>query len=110
MNGSGWDFFFCPTPTPQLPPSLLSCLLFWSAVAREWPPAINVDQPKLLPLLQSDRVRSKRAGGGVRLAGRVMCAFVYQQQKGGRKEGGCVLGTGVKGRERKWMEMRKISC
>lgn len=27
---------------------------------REWPVAINVDQPKLLPLLQSDRVGSER--------------------------------------------------
>lgn len=89
----GLGFSFSDTSLLRPLPPLFSSLLVWSAVDREWPPAINVDQPKLLPLLRSDRVQSKRPGGGVRLAGRVMFAIVYRQ-KGGRKEGCCVLCSG----------------
>lgn len=48
MNEKGGIFFFSSLP------------LFWSSMDREWPVAINVDQPKLLPLLQSDRVGSEK--------------------------------------------------
>lgn len=63
--------------------------LLRSARDREWPIAINVDQPKLLPEQPSDRVREQK---GDRDCFCVLCAPCKKKGRG--------MGQRVRGREK----------
>lgn len=63
--------------------------LLHSTRDREWPIAINVDQPELLPKLQSDRVWSRRGIEIVSVCCVLFCCFA----KEGHRE--CATGAGL---------------
>lgn len=54
---------------------------------REWPIAINVDQPKLLPKQQSDRVWSRKGIEIVSACCVCPCCFAKKERKRGRTHG-----------------------
>lgn len=54
-----------------------------SARDREWPIAINVDQPKLLPEQQSDRVWSRR---GIEIVSPRVCVALQEKEEEGREK------------------------
>lgn len=60
-----------------------------SARDREWPIAINVDQPKLLPKPQSDRVWSRRGIEIVSVGCVRLCCLAKERKRG------CAHGAGV---------------
>lgn len=57
-------------------------LLLRSARDREWPIAINVDQPKLLPKRQSDRVWSRMEIEIVSVCCVCLCYFAKKRGRG----------------------------
>lgn len=67
MNGKSWIFFFFFAPEHR---------------DREWPIAINVDQPKLLPKQQGDRVQSRRGNETVSVPCVCSCCFAKKRSHG----------------------------
>lgn len=78
----------------------LGFFLLRSARDREWPIAINVDQPKLLPKQQSDRVWSRRGIEIVSVGCVCLCCSAIERVWGCAHEG---RGEG----RGKWLGRRK---